>query len=73
MVSLKLCFAFNFNLEEGHEGEEDVVEEDDLEYDQQGAEMLEMQQILPQEQGYSQLFLSGQTNNKINNNCPFYY
>ena len=34
MVSLKLCFAFNFNLEEGHEGEEeDVVEEDDLEYD----------------------------------------
>ena len=33
VVSLKLCFAFNFNLEEGHEGEEDVVEEDDLEYD----------------------------------------
>ena len=41
--------------------------------DQQGAEMLEMQQIPPQEQGYSQPFLSGQTNNKINNNCPFYY
>ena len=35
--------------------------------------MLEMQQIPPQEQGYSQLFLSGQTNNKINSNCPFYY
>ena len=33
MVSLKLCFPFNFNLEEGHEGEEDIVEEDDLEYD----------------------------------------
>ena len=33
VVSLKLCFAFNFNLEEGHEGEEDVVEEDYLEYD----------------------------------------
>ena len=34
--------------------------------DQQGAEMLEMQQIPPQEQGYSQLFLSGQlTNNNI--------
>ena len=41
--------------------------------DQQGAEMLEMQQIPPQEQGHSQLFLSGQTNNKINNNYPFYY
>ena len=42
--------------------------------DQQGAEMLEMQQISPQEQGYSQLFLSGQlTNNNINNNYPFYY
>ena len=33
VVSLKLCFPFNFNSEEGHEGEEDVVEEDDLEYD----------------------------------------
>ena len=33
MVSLKLCFPFNFNLEEGHEGEEDIVEEYDLEYD----------------------------------------
>ena len=41
--------------------------------DQQEAKMLEMQQIPPREQGYSQLFLSGQTNNKINNNCPFYY
>ena len=34
--------------------------------------MLEMQQIPPQEQGHSELFLCGQTNNKINN-CPFYY
>ena len=33
MVSLKLCFPFNFNLEEGHEGQEDIVEEYDLEYD----------------------------------------
>ena len=39
--------------------------------DQQGAEMLEMQQMPPQEQGYSQLFQP--TNNKINNNYPFYY
>ena len=41
--------------------------------DQQGAEMLEMQQTPPQEQGYSQLFLSGQKNNKIDNNYTFYY
>ena len=35
--------------------------------------MLEMQQTPPQEQGYSQLFLSGQKNNKIDNNYTFYY
>ena len=33
VVSLKICFLFDFNLEEGHEVDEDVVEEDDLEYD----------------------------------------
>ena len=33
MVFLKLSFPLNFNLEESHEGDEDVVEENDLEYD----------------------------------------